>query len=112
MMSGGLGTAGLSASLPAGAVLGVVQLNAHAEQLLADLVGAGEVTPVPRGLPLGDQPIDLGIDHLRELDDVQDAIRVSQHRHRAGALLWRRLSRLEPSVEGLDELEKVTDRRG
>src|SRR4029077_18083782 len=44
--------------------------------------------------------------------DVQDAIRVSQHRHRAGTLLWRRLPRLEPGVEGLNELEEVTDGRG
>src|SRR5438128_8042641 len=117
MMSGGRGTltpspawgggSGWGRPFPAGAVLGVVQLDAHAEELLPDLVRAGKITPVPGCLPLGDQLFDLGIDRLRELDHIEDAIRVPQHRHGAGALLRRRRSRLQPGVEGLDELEEM-----
>src|SRR5207302_762517 len=38
--------------------------------------------------------------------------RVAEHRHRAGPLLGRRLSRFQAWVEGFDELEEITDRRG
>src|SRR5260370_36190471 len=98
-------------AFPAGAFLGVVQLDPHSEKLLADLVRAGEIPSIPGCLPLGDQPLDLGIDGLRELDDVQDAVCMPEHRHCSGALVGRRLSRLEPRVEGLDEFEEMTYRR-
>src|SRR5436305_2166900 len=112
MMSGGRGTNYLSHPLPAGAFLGVVQLEPHSKQPLSDLVRAGEVSLVPRGLPLGNQPFNLGIDCLRKLDHIEDKVRVAEHRHRGGALLSRRSSRFQPWVKGFDELEEMTDRRG
>src|SRR6266480_5290750 len=112
MMSGGRGTNYLSHPLPAGAFLGVVQLDPHSKQSLSDLVRAGEVPLVPRDLPLGNQLFNLGIDGLRKLDHIEDKVRVAEHRHRSGALLRRRLSRFQPWIEGFDELEEMPDRRG
>src|ERR1700737_2169203 len=86
-------------SLPTRAVLRVVQLDAHFEELLPNLIRAGKVPPVPGRLPLGDQLFDFGIDRLGELDVIEDAVRVPEHRHRTGALLGGRLSRLGPWVE-------------
>src|SRR2546425_925445 len=83
---------GLPYPLPAGAALGVVELDAHPEKLLPDLVGAGEVSTLPGGLALGDQSFDLGIDHRRKLDDIENPVRVTEHRHRRGTLLSCRLS--------------------
>src|SRR5438552_13224230 len=112
MMSGGRGTNYLSHPLPAGAFLGVVQLDPHSKEPLSDLVRAGEVSLVPRGLPLGNQAFNLGIDCLRKLDHIEDKVRVAEHRHRGGALLSRSFSRFQPWVKGFDELEEMTDRRG
>src|SRR3984893_3041442 len=103
---------GLPDPLPAGGPLGVVQLDAHPEELLPDLVRAAEVPAVPGPLPLGDQAFDLGVDRLGKLDDIEDAVRMPEHRHRTCALFRRRLSRLEPGIEELDELEEMTDRGG
>src|ERR1700682_6160771 len=110
MMSGGRGTS-LPDPFPAGAILGVVELDAHPEELLPDFVRASEVPSLPGRLALGDQPFDFGIDRLGELDDIEHAVRMPEHRHRTGALLGRRLSRLEPCVEGLDEFEEMADGR-
>src|ERR1700682_3509226 len=105
------GGSGWGQSLPTSAVLRVVQLDAHFEELLPNLIRAGKVPPIPGRLPLGDQLFDFGIDYLGELDDIEDAVRMPQHGHRTCALLGRRLSRLEPCVEGLDEFEEMTDGR-
>src|SRR5919201_332584 len=109
MMSGGRGTSTLSNPLPAGAVFGVVELDAHGQQLLADLVRASEVAAVAGRLTLGNQALDLRVRRLREVDDVENAVGVPQHRHRGSSLLWSGLSRIESGVEGLDEIEEVTD---
>src|SRR5438067_12285553 len=105
MMSGGRGTNYLSHPLPAGAFLGVVQLDPHSKQSLSDLVRAGEVSLVPRGLPLGNQPFNLGIYCLGKLDHIEDKVHVTEHRHRGGALLSPRFSRFQPWLNGLAELE-------
>src|SRR5438445_9807071 len=104
MMSGGRGKNSLSHPLQAGAFLGVVQLDPHSKQSLSDLVRAGEVSLVPRGLPLGNQPFNLGIDCLRKLDHIEDKVRVTEHRHRGGALLSRRSSRFKPWFNVFDDL--------
>src|ERR671937_289930 len=109
MMSGGFGIRWLADSLPASAILGVVELDAHGEELLADGIGAGEVSAFPGGLPLGDQAPDLGVNGLGKLDDVEDAVRMAENRHRRGALLGRRLSRVQLGIELLDEVEQMPD---
>src|SRR5205823_15038987 len=112
MMSGGRGMplSDLPDPLPAGAVLGIVQLDPHRQELLPDLVRAGEVTAIACRPPLRDEPFDLGVDRLREADHVQHSIRVPQHGHRRSALVRRRLALLQARVEGLDELEEMSDR--
>src|ERR671929_1606757 len=109
MMSGGRGTTCLADSLPASAVFGVVQLDAHGQELLADCVALTEIPTLASRLPLGDQPLDLRVDRARELDDVQDAIRVAQEFQRGRAVIGRRLTRVDFGVELLDEIEEMAD---
>src|SRR2546421_7705527 len=108
MMSGGRGT-GLRHPLPARAVFRVVELDAHREQLLTDLVRSGEITALAGGLPFANQALDLGIDRLRKLDDVEDLVGVPKHRRGGSTLFGRRGARLEPGIELADEVEQVTD---
>src|SRR5438477_364578 len=69
MMSGGRGMplSDLPDPLPAGAVLGIVQLDPHRQELLPDLVGAGEVTAIACRPPLRDEPLDRTCGGLEEL---------------------------------------------
>src|SRR6266513_551644 len=103
---------GLPYPLPAGAVFRVIELDARPEELLPDLVRAGEVAAFASGLAFSNQPLNLRVHCARKLDDVEDKVRVAEHRHRGGALRGRRLSRFQPWVKGFDELEEMPDGRG
>src|SRR5438270_6401360 len=104
-MSGGCGT-GLGHALPARAVLGVVELDAHREQLLTDLVRTGEIATTAGGLAFGNQALYLGIDRLGKLDDVEDLVGVPEHRRSGCTLLGRRGPGLEPGIELANEVEQ------
>src|SRR5437868_3142002 len=108
MMSGGRGT-GLRHPLPARAVFGVVELDAHRKQLLTDFVRTGEIATIAGGLAFGNEALDLGVGRLWKLDDVQDLIGVPEHRRCGCTFLGRRGPRLEPGIELADEVEQVTD---
>src|SRR5437879_13529294 len=109
MMSGGRGTNSLSHPLPAGAFLGVVQLDPHCKQPLSDLVRAGEVSLVPRGLPLGNQAFNLRIDCLRKLDHIADKVLVAEHYHHLCTLLRPSSSPLPPCVNTFARFDYTAD---
>src|ERR1044071_9957099 len=97
-------------TLPADAVACVFEGDAAGGELVADLVGAGEVAAVARLLPLVDEPLDVLVEQRRLLlgEDVQDGVEALDQLKDVAAVVLAQDAGVE---RGVDLAPEPVDRR-